>query len=240
MARYAVSDLHGHMEIYKQIKSMLKPGDIVYCLGDCGDRGPRPWETIKAVYEDPQFIYLKGNHEDMLVSAMIEYHNCSDDYPNDHWDDYDRRLLFANGGEKTFREWRRFEKANMEWADKLNRLPVTAEYTNVEGITFKMSHAGYTPRLNNTPLEHNLIWDRHHFKHPWPEDKEFERIIILHGHTPIPYHFTVDENDFEPGACYYCQGHKINIDNGGFFTNYFCLFDLDTYDEHIFVEDEDE
>ena len=66
MARYAVSDLHGHLEIYKQIKAMLKPGDIVYCLGDCGDRGPRPWETIKAVYEDPQFIYLKGNHEDML------------------------------------------------------------------------------------------------------------------------------------------------------------------------------
>jgi predicted phosphodiesterase len=240
MATYAISDLHGHLEIYKQIKAMLKPGDIVYCLGDCGDRGPRPWETIKAVYNDPQFIYLKGNHEDMLVDAMIEYLDYGNDIPHDHWDDYARRLLFANGGERTLREWRIEEKANREWIDKLNKLPITAEYTNEEGVTFKMSHAGFTPRTTEEPSEHNLIWGRKHFAADWPKDKEFENVVVLHGHTPIPYCFTRDEDDFEPGACYYCHGHKINIDNGGFFTNYFCLFDLDTYDEHIFVEDEED
>jgi hypothetical protein len=47
---------------------------------------------------------------------------------------------------------------------------------------------------------------------------------------------------FEPGAYVYSGGHKINIDNGGFFTGKFCLYDIETGDEHIFeteVEDED-
>ena len=43
MAVYAVSDLHGCLEAYKTIKRILRPDDIVYCLGDCGDRGPQPW-----------------------------------------------------------------------------------------------------------------------------------------------------------------------------------------------------
>ena len=73
MATYACGDLHGFMEIYKKIKSMLKPEDKVIFLGDAGDRGPESWECIKAIYEDPQFIYLKGNHEDMLVRAAKDY-----------------------------------------------------------------------------------------------------------------------------------------------------------------------
>lgn len=62
---YAISDLHGMLCLYQEVKKFLKPEDKVYCLGDCGDRGPDPWETIKAVAADPQFIYIKGNHEDM-------------------------------------------------------------------------------------------------------------------------------------------------------------------------------
>lgn len=53
MAIYAVSDLHGRFDLYKQICDFLKPEDEVICLGDCGDRGPQSWETITAVYENP-------------------------------------------------------------------------------------------------------------------------------------------------------------------------------------------
>lgn len=73
MSVYACADLHGMMELYKQIKAFLKPDDIVYFLGDAGDRGSEPWEMIKTIYADPQFIYLKGNHEDMLVGAMHDF-----------------------------------------------------------------------------------------------------------------------------------------------------------------------
>ena len=70
MATYACSDLHGRLDLLKQIQDFLQPDDTVYFLGDAGDRGPNPWETIKAVAQDKRFIYLKGNHEDMLVKAM--------------------------------------------------------------------------------------------------------------------------------------------------------------------------
>lgn len=90
---YAISDLHGMLCLYQEVKKFLKPEDKVYCPGDCGDRGPDPWETIKAVAADPQFIYIKGNHEDMLVNAMREYakYECFD---------RDYALLCFNGGER--------------------------------------------------------------------------------------------------------------------------------------------
>ena len=69
---FACSDLHGMLPFFEQICEMLESDDIVYFLGDAGDRGPEPWETIKRIAEHPQFIYLKGNHEDMLVRALTE------------------------------------------------------------------------------------------------------------------------------------------------------------------------
>ena len=64
---YALGDLHGHYSIYEKVKAMLKPEDTVYFHGDAGDRGPDSWKCIKAIYDDPQFIYIKGNHEDLLT-----------------------------------------------------------------------------------------------------------------------------------------------------------------------------
>ena len=90
MATYAISDLHGRMDLFRQVKEFLQPEDVVYVLGDCGDRGPAGWELIKTIYEDPQFIYLMGNHEDMLVDAMRG----------------DKQLCFYNGGKDTFRSWK--------------------------------------------------------------------------------------------------------------------------------------
>ena len=38
MANYVCSDLHGYLELYKKIKSFIKPEDTVFFLGDAGDR----------------------------------------------------------------------------------------------------------------------------------------------------------------------------------------------------------
>lgn len=69
MNRYAVSDLHGQLDLYKQIKEYINNDDVLYVLGDCNDRGPQPWSTLKAVIDDPQCILLMGNHEHMLWQA---------------------------------------------------------------------------------------------------------------------------------------------------------------------------
>lgn len=238
MSVYACSDLHGSINLYNQITNFLKPEDVVYFLGDAGDRGSAPWETIKAILKNPQFIYLKGNHEDMLVRAAREY-------IIDGFLSYDYSLLCQNGGYKTFENWQEEEFANA-WIAHLDKLPLRAEYVNKDGIKFIMTHAGLTPGKRTTFEKEDLLWSREHFFEKWPEGEE--KTIVLHGHTPIPnlykrlneahrfYHNEDLEYDNEPGIYTYCGGHKICLDCGTFVTGHIVLFDLDTYDEHIFEE----
>ena len=231
MAVYACSDLHGMLHLYKAIKGMLEPEDKVYYLGDAGDRGPEPWETIKAVLSDPQFIYIKGNHEDMLVEAMGK--------------GYGRQynLLRSNGGKFTYEQ----AMAEPDWADwriKMKKLPTQDIYENAQGEVVYLSHAGFTPWLTEQGTfgkiwDEDLIWDRDHFLDKWPEDEMFQKAKVVHGHTPIPY--LLEEIDpacqmgeIEPGALWYADGKKCCIDCGAVFTGYCVLLDLDTWEEQVF------
>ena len=235
MATYAVSDLHGCLKFYEAIKEYIQPEDKVYFLGDAGDRGPHPWETIKAIYEDEQFIYLKGNHEDMLVKAMSDrldgLHGTHDIY-----------LLGSNGGYGTFEEWD-LEGADPAWKTRLEKLPTHAEYVRPDGKKVLLSHAGYTPTPDGElPWSVDLIWSRDHFYEPWEED--MEDVYIVHGHTPTPlmdrYIYDLKDTCDKAGALEYCEGHKFDIDNGAVFTGYCVLFDLDTFESIVFSGGVDE
>ena len=209
MSTYACSDLHGMLHFYKTIKEFLKPEDVVFFLGDAGDRGPHPWETIKAILNDPQFIYIKGNHEDMLVDAMGHGYGSA-------W-----ALLRSNGGKKTC------EQAMAEII-----------YLSHAGFTPSTDHQGYMRQVQDK----DLIWDRDHFLDEWPEDEMFQKAIIVHGHTPVPY--LLDDidpackmGDIEPGALWYADGRKCCIDCGSVFTGICVLLNLDTWDEEVFMSD---
>lgn len=225
MAVYAISDLHGRMDLFQQVKDFLQPEDIVYVLGDCGDRGPAGWELIKTVYEDPQFIYLMGNHEDMLVDAMRG----------------DRKLCFYNGGKDTFKTWKYKDGGSMAWATKLSKLPKEAIYTNANGEKIILCHSGYTPHEGLYLTKNDYIWSRDHFLDDWDED--IENTYMIHGHTPIVYmdkYMYSRSNKLELGAFWYCKDkngieRKCNIDCGAVFLGFTVLLDLDTFDEHIFM-----
>ena len=45
MATYACSDLHGRLDLLKQIQDFLQPDDTVYFLGDAGDRIYQTFDT---------------------------------------------------------------------------------------------------------------------------------------------------------------------------------------------------
>ncbi len=231
MAVYACSDLHGMLHFYKVIKNKLQPEDIVYFLGDAGDRGPHPWECIKTILDDPQFIYIKGNHEDMLVNAMGK--------------GYGRQynLLRSNGGKHTY-EQAMAEPNWTQWRTRLKDLPDKALYTNIQGEDIYLSHAGFTPDLNadgeiTWVWGEDLIWSRDHFFDKWPEHEKFQKAIVVHGHTPIP--FLLDEIDpayqmgeIKPGALWYSDSKKCCIDCGAVFTGYYVLLNLDTWEEEVF------
>ena len=219
------------------MKELLKPEDIVYFLGDAGDRGPDGWKLIKAIYDDDQFIYLKGNHEDMLVDAAREYLRN----PDCESDEYYR--LKRNGGAKTLEAWW-LDGADEKWVKKLDALPLTAEYKNKDGIYILMSHAGYTPwsdpddpKAVLIPSDFELLWNRDHF-YDDEYDEWLENCIVLHGHTSIPSladKLCDHREDIPRGAYWYDERRKCCIDNLSAASDVACLLNLDTFEE-ILVE----
>lgn len=230
---YAISDLHGAYNIYEQVCAMLKPEDIVFFLGDAGDRGYENWKLIKEIYDNPQWIYLKGNHEQLAVNALKEFRDISSRDEEEaifHSRYSDFFLWEYNGGNSTYNQFVE-DGRDWSWIEKLNNLPLIMTYINTKGDIIQLSHAGFNPEAT----ERDYLWDRNHFYYRNWSGKENE--YIIHGHTPIDImlnraYLLQDEVKFEPKPqiLKYCEGHKINIDNGVFYTGYTVLLDLDTFD----------
>ena len=219
MATWATADLHACLNAWEKMKEVIGPNDKVYVLGDCIDRGSQPWETLKAVYNDPRVRLLKGNHEDMLIKACRDY----------------------NGGYQTMMDWEIMPDRE-KWINYLNNLPVFDTYVNKNGITILLSHAGFSPWRDEAnreqvyiPSNEKLIWDREHTYDDWDKDEMNDNVLIVHGHNPSQFIADFYGVDWVPGAFWYCNNHKICIDNGGVDSGYFCLLNLDTFDEEIFA-----
>lgn len=232
---YACSDLHGMICFFDKIVEILEPDDVVYFLGDAGDRGPDPWETIKRVAAHPQFIYLKGNHEDMLVKALKEY-----EYYGGRGSAFS--LLCRNGGRETFEQCIA-EGEVKKWIEYFDKLPVLKTYIREDKSEVILTHAGFTPFYDDTgdlfiPREKDLIWDRCHYYEPKWRKRCGDKTYIVHGHTPIIYLMEdilpeiceLEEEDMDWVPFWYCEDHKCCIDSGAFFTGEFSLLDLDTFE----------
>lgn len=218
---FACSDLHGIWSLYEQMNKFIQPGDTVFFLGDAADRGPDGWKIIRSLASNPQWIYLKGNHEDMLAKAMAE--QAEGLYAEDCF------LLAQNGGHKTLQDWMA-DGGDEDWIHFLNNLPIRKTFINEDGVNIELCHAGFTPFKDAEPSEYQLLWNRNHLKTPRRELWK-DNTIVVHGHTPIQY--LAGELNYVPGA-FWLNEQKVCIDNGSFASGFGCLFDLDTYDEHIF------
>jgi serine/threonine protein phosphatase 1 len=223
MARYAFADLHGRVDILNRILEFVNPEDELYCLGDCGDRGPDSWTTIKLALTHPQITYLKGNHEDMLIRAFRS---------SMEGDQSDYYLLHYNGGAETFEELIAEERPDV-WIDEIAKLPTISAIKNNNNKIVILSHAGYTPG-KEIPSTEDILWNRDHFYEPWPEG--FDDTVIVHGHTPISY--LKEEGVLKPPKAekgdnlFYADGHKICIDTGAVVSGVAVLLDLDTFELH--------
>lgn len=230
MTKYAISDLHGRYELYESVNNFIQPNDEVICLGDCGDRGPRGWELIKAVLANPQWTYIYGNHEDMLLNAMFDFKDkltFKDNY----------ELLRYNGGEETIRGWLRETEEDKDiYMAKLQELPTIVDYYNKNGTKVILTHAGFSPNKKEEELElHDLIWDRKHFAEEFETNED---VIVVHGHTPISYLKRIREDIWEPvdrgtHSFWYAKGQKVCIDNHAFKTKEAILLNLDNFNENI-------
>lgn len=229
---FALSDIHGNLELLREIQNELDEDDCVIFLGDAADRGVDGWNCLKEIYNDDRFIYLRGNHEEMLRKAIEEnYCSCDNRLSEYH-------LLRQNGGSSTFESWLD-ENRLFDWGYKLDKLRYTHTYYSTNGNIILLSHAGYTPtnNLHMYPSNEQLLWSRSHFEDSW---KAGEKVYVVHGHTWTKrLASTIDKENYTDGALFYCGGHKIDIDARTYQTNKAILFDLDTFTSYIYTLKED-
>ncbi len=240
MAKYAFSDLHGNMEVWKKIKARVQPNDELYCLGDIIDRGERGYDICLDMMQRPHMKFIKGNHEMMAIQALPWLvKDQSHMREVDNW--------FWNGGDKTWDNIefellnltdKQFKRKVWELIDWFNEMADEISFCNKNNQTIILSHAGFTP-----DIWADLGWDRNHFWDSWPEKHDNE--IIIHGHTPVQFlKKSLDmgfidpriKADQEPAAAIrYAEGHKIDIDCGTIISNRAALINLDTL-EIIYAE----
>jgi serine/threonine protein phosphatase 1 len=203
MRSYVIGDIHGCLdELAYLIDGLpLATGDRLVFLGDYIDRGPDSKGVVSFLLElqkDPaayEVVFLKGNHEDMLLS----YLGLTGEYGD---------MFLYNGGNATLRSYGLatvrapsdkalsvIPSAHLDFYKRLSSYYVMEPFLCV--------HAGIHPlkRLKDQ-TESDLFWIRHQFissSHTLP-------YTVLFGHTP--------QNDV-----FYDLPYKIGLDTGVVYGN---------------------
>ena len=194
---FVIGDLHGcHSETailceFLKIEQKVAEKDLVVFIGDYIDRGPASKEVISLMMscqkEMPQTIFLKGNHEDMLLDYLgLEGTNGG--------------AYLQNGGVETFRSYGidpflspeeiliQFPKDHLSFIANLERMIIAGEYV--------ITHAGLDPlRDLRLQLDHDLFWIRDEFIQ---NIHNFGKTVVF-GHTcfqdlffHLPYKLGID------------------------------------------------
>lgn len=217
----AVGDIHGHFQMLLDLIEQVAPRDddqFVF-LGDYIDRGPESPDVIdwlinfKKLY--PQTIFLRGNHEQMLLDAVSAAerkqngrNNFLDDFLALRGNGMPNPVFYfvSCGGMETLAAYCPEQSKSDPCAvlagippDHLDFLQQTQFYYLQDPFMFV--HAGVDPKDINGTKRNNqaFLWSR---KPLWKTDKRWDKVVV-HGHTPVmePY-FHRSEINIDTGAGY--------------------------------------
>lgn len=204
MRKFAIGDIHGCLDKLEDIIKKINPekDDTLIFLGDYIDRGENPSGVIDYLIKLNSFckcIFLKGNHEHMLIE-LIEFGT-------------NREMFLSNGGGMTILSYtgkktvKDKELATMLPPDHKNFLTRLKWYHEDENYIYV--HAGIRkgiPLHSQDPLD--FIWMRSDFyEHPTGLPKK-----IIFGHCPFNEAFIKDD--------------KIGIDTGAVYGRYLTAIEL--------------
>ena len=193
----AVGDLHG---CYDKLDAMMKilpwnrdDGDLLLFIGDYIDRGPKSREVVdylvKLKKSGGNFVFLKGNHEKMLLDYYIQQK--------------DQMLYVANGGAETIASYVEGgigRKAFVLPEDHLEFLLSLQLYHETGDYIFV--HAGLRDGVSlPEQTEEDMLWIREEFIY---SAFDWNKRVIF-GHTALETPFVT------PG--------KIGIDTGAVYGN---------------------
>lgn len=206
---YAIGDIHGCADMLDELMHQIRLDSAeaqvdpqLIFLGDYIDRGNDSRGVIDRLIElrksDPDTVFLKGNHEAILLDFLSE----PEDLP--HWLDW--------GGEETLESYSIDPTRGLspsELADAMKKAMPRDHLAFIKSLDLKhiegdylFVHAGVRP---GTPLEDqeetDLLWIRKRFHNaPASERPDY---VVVYGHTPedkpvdAGWRIAVDT-----GACY--------------------------------------
>ncbi len=188
-----IGDIHGCYNTLKSLYKKIKGTESVYSVGDLIDRGKFSKEVVQFCI-DNNIRPVKGNHEDMMITAIEK----SDKFFSFIFKDAE--LYYYNGGRETqysyinsrlYSNFKNFkdEIRSLGHFDFLRNLPLKYELEKVI-----ISHAGIVEGGNDV----SILWNRN--------TPAFLDKLQIFGHTPL------DEVDFK-------KKHYLNIDTGCVYQN---------------------
>ncbi len=166
---FVLTDIHGcRNELNVVLDYILnKYSNLKFIfLGDYVDRGPDSKGVVGDLIQlnkDYECVFLKGNHEDMLLDRVKGLN-----LQGDRWD--------RNGNDATISSYGNLSnilKVHGEFYDSLKLYFETNKYIFV--------HGGLEPGVNlQSQDEHKMLWIREDFIN---SDYDFKKVVI-YGHTP--------------------------------------------------------
>ena len=190
---FAVGDIHGHwVELAGLIQTLyaradFRPArDTLVQLGDIVDGGPDTRRVVEWCMEmparHPHCVFLKANHEDMLLDAVRHHGRTYGDF----------YMWWGQGGRETGESYLRgvratpYERRIMQPRDyipaaHLDWLEARPLYHETDRHIFV--HAGLRPgRALAAQAREDLLWIREEFI---ASDDDFGGKRVIFGHTPM-------------------------------------------------------
>jgi len=215
---YAIGDIHGRADLLDEMAQLIAADyfaspavdPITVFLGDYVDRGPDSCgvlERLSSGTVPTRFVALRGNHEHMLLQALL-----SPDAMEQWYRSGGLETLHSYGVRSRSYGVRSREPRSPEAYDELahafaQRIPdhhVT--FLHETGLCYEVGdyffcHAGVRPGVElEQQVAADLLWIRDEFL---PSKRNFGRVVV-HGHSPV----------LEPEL----RGNRINIDTGAYVT----------------------
>ncbi len=208
----AVGDIHGTLHKLIPLMEKIVPSDddrFIF-LGDYIDRGTRSKGVVDYLIafsqKFPASIFLRGNHEQMLLDALAEngiipdgsrLRDLSPRFARNAWV-CDTAILLQNGGMETL----------ASYGGGLGRIPEEhrAFFRQTQLMhrhrRFLFAHGGFDPDqpLDDQKDPYLILWQRDH--HRVLDQLKTRNLILVHGHTPGPLKLNQHIISLDTGAVY--------------------------------------
>jgi len=186
---YIVGDLHGCYDLLTEKLYEIgfdKKTDRLFSVGDLIDRGSKSLECLRLITED-WFHTVQGNHEDMMLSAVLD--GCNSE------------LWFVNGGDWYMRLTEDEEIIVKELCELIREtIPYSITIDNIGICHAQPPSIDWKDAQNPSEKDIKImLWSR-----SWVANQYQEPVLnvykTFHGHTPASIEIIENTNFIDTGA----------------------------------------